>query len=165
MDVEVILHKSGTWDAENVYLSLPFSTAQSEQLWLDRGHPMRPGADQLSGTLIDFYGVQDGLAWCGNTMGVALAQRDSHLIQLGPLQYGERQLAAPPMPQSFANTYAWLMCTTWETNFAPELAGFYSFRYSLLWGPQFSDPAAALAACRDATTDLRPIRLRQREPR
>jgi len=161
VDVEVIAHKLGTWDVENVYLALPFTSGHGAQLWLDRGEPIRPGQDQLPGTLLDYMGVQDGLAWCGPEMGVAVAQWDSHLVQLGPLNYGVRTLAGeqPPGWQPSC-VYAWLMTNYWETNFAPELGGFYSFRYSILWGRSLTDPREALSLCRDVTTSLRAIRLR-----
>jgi hypothetical protein len=148
VDIEVIMHKIGTWDVENVYLALPFTAGHDQQLWLDRGQPMRPGIDQLPGTLVDYYAVQDGIAWCGSEQGIAVAQRDSHLIQVGPLGYGVRQLSSgqplPPGPR-----YAWLMSNYWETNYSAEIGGFYSFRFSVQWGPDLVDPHDAIARCRD----------------
>ncbi|CAN5614234.1 hypothetical protein BH10PLA1_BH10PLA1_02480 [soil metagenome] len=163
VDVEVIVHKTGTWDSENVYLALPFTAAggeRSEQLWLDRGAVVRPGKDQLPATLTDFYGVQDGLGWTGKDLGVAIAQYDSHLIQLGDLGYGVRGVAGKPGETqgygfSTTGTFAWLMTNYWETNFAPELGGFYSFRYAVLWGSALRDAELARQTCRDATTGLR----------
>jgi hypothetical protein len=161
VDIEMRMHKIGTWDAENVYLALPFSSGPGAELWLDRGAAMRPGKDQLPGTLIDYYGVQDGFAWCKPKYGVAVAQLDSHLIQLGPLQYGVRDLAGEvPANWRSSNVHAWLMTNYWDTNFSPELGGFYSFRFSILWGESLSDPSNALRACRDSTMGLRAIRLR-----
>jgi hypothetical protein len=162
VDVEVIMHKLGTWDSENVYLALPFTAGPKAELYLDRGLPVRPGRDQLPGTLCDFYGVQDGLAWCGEDgYGLAVAQADSHLIQTGPLAYGVRPFSTPDTRIAPANVYAWLMTNYWETNFSPELGGFYSFRYSVLWGPDLQRPQPALRACRDANTRLRAIHLSQ----
>ncbi len=161
VDVEVVMHKLGTWDAENVYLALPFAAGGDAQLWVDRSQPMRPGHDQLSATLLDYLAVQDGLAWCGTDLGIAVAQWDSHLVQLGPLDYGVRMLAGEqPIDWQPRCVYAWLMTNYWETNFSPEVGGFYSFRYSILWGQAMKDPHEALGICRDATTSLRAIRLR-----
>ncbi len=148
VDAELVVHKSGSWDAENVYLSLPFQFAPDATLWVDRAGPMRPGVDQLAGSLIDFLGVQDSLGWCGGDFGVNIAMLDSHLIQVGPLEYGTRKLAGHPSAAPAGNVYAWLMTNYWETNFTPELAGFYSFRFSITWGKANADPAGAMAAGR-----------------
>jgi hypothetical protein len=158
VDVELRIAKQGTWDPENVYLDLPFSAGDDAELWVDRGVPIRPAIDQIPGTLIDYLGVQDGVASCSPGYGVAVAQLDSHLIQLGPLEYGVRQVStAGAAPSKWP--WAWLMTNYWETNFSADLGGFYSFRFSVLWGDALRDPAHALAQCRDATTGLRAIRL------
>lgn len=160
VDVEVTMHKIGTWDAENLYLALPFAAGEGQSLSLDRGAgPMRPGVDQIPGTLVDFYGVQEGIAWTSDSHGIAVAQRDSHLVQVGPLTYGERELATGEPVGTRSCIHAWLMTNYWETNFAPELGGFYSFRYSVLWGEALRDPTAALRACRDANAGLQAFRL------
>ncbi len=160
VDVEVAMHKVGTWDAENLYLALPFRAGDDQKLFLDRGaRPMRPGVDQIPGTLIDFYGVQDGIAWTDSQRGVAVAQRDSHLVQVGPLAYGIRELADGRPVGERSCVYAWLMTNYWETNFAPELGGFYAFRYSVMWGESLRDANAALRACRGANAGLNAFRL------
>jgi len=159
VDAEIIMHKQGTWDVENLYLALPFTAGEGSELWVDRGMPIRPWIDQLPGTLADYAGVQDGLAWCSPTHGVAVAQKDSHLIQFGPLEYGVRQLSgAPGLTAQPTAVFAWLMTNYWETNFSPEVGGFYSFRFSILWGADLRAPSSALAACREANLGLRAIR-------
>jgi hypothetical protein len=161
VDVEVRMHKIGTWDVENVYLSLPFSAGPGAELWFDRGMAMRPGHDQLPGTLLDYCGVQDGFAWCAPRFGIAVAQLDSHLIQRGPLEYGVRDLVGEVEGNSRpGDIYAWLMTNYWETNFSPEVGGFYSFRFSVLWGEHLSEASKALEACRSATTGVRAVHLR-----
>ncbi len=161
VDVEVVMHKSGTWDSENLYLALPFAAGPDAAIWVDRGAgPMRPTIDQLPGTLVDFLGAQSGLASCGPDFGIAIAQRDSHLLQFGPLEYGIRKLSDDPEPlPDPLHPYVWLMTNYWETNFAPELGGFYSFRFSVMWGDTLRDPAKALAACRAANAGLSAFRL------
>jgi hypothetical protein len=85
---------------------------------------------------------------------------DQPLLQLGPLEVGERLLAGDPrLAADPALPYAWLMSNTWETNFAPTLGGFHEFRYALAWGPQLAEPAAAAAACRDLTREVFCFRL------
>jgi hypothetical protein len=151
VDVSLRFHKESAWEPENLYLSLPFANGGPDgQLWLDKaGAPMRPRIDQIPGTLTDFYAVQEGLAVVSPGYGVAIGTPDGHLIQLGPLEHGARPLAgAAELERDPAHVYAWLMTNYWETNFAASLGGFHEFRYSVLWGDRFADPAEALATCR-----------------
>ena len=159
VDVELIGHKIGTWHPENVYCPLPFTASDDGSFWLDRGLAMRPWQDQLPGSLTDFYGVQDGLAWCGDGYGVAVAMLDAHLVHCGDLQYRPRRLMGDAdLPAAPDQVYAWLMNNYWETNFSAEIGGFYSFRFRVSWGPHLADPAAALGWARLATSGLRAFR-------
>lgn len=161
VDVAARIHKESTWEPENVYLSLPFSPPDPRELWLDKaGAPVRPRADQIPGTLTDFYSVQDGFAVVTPEIGIAVSMLDNHLLQLGPLEHGERRLAGDPALESDpAHAYAWLMTNYWETNFSAELGGFYEFRYSVVWGPDLSDRSVALRRARDASRDIVCFRL------
>jgi hypothetical protein len=159
VDIEVIGHKIGTWDPENVYCPLPFTAGDGGTFWIDRGWPMRPWQDQLPGTLTDFYGAQEGVAWCDGSFGVAVAMLDAHLIQCGDLDYRARRLMGDAdLPAGPDRVYSWLMTNYWETNFSAEVGGFYSFRYRIGWGPHLAEPAAALRWARLATAGLRAIR-------
>jgi len=162
VDVTVRMHKESAWEPENVYVSLPFSPPAPRELWLDKaGAAVRPRADQIPGTLTDYYSVRDGFALVGDEFGVAVSMRDNHLLQLGPLEYGERLLAGDPaLGDDPAHAYAWLMTNYWETNFSAGLGGFYEFRYSVVWGPELRDRDQALRRARDACRDITCFRLR-----
>ena len=158
VDVEVICHKLGTWDPENVYCSLPFTAGDGSQFWIDRGWAMRPWVDQLPGTLTDFYGAQDGVGWCTDNFGVVVVPVDSHLIHCGDLAYRTRRLMGDPeLPSVPGQVYAWLMTNYWETNFSAEIGGFYSFRFRVGWGKDLADPARALQWARTAGVGLKAV--------
>lgn len=155
LDVELRLHKESRWEAENLYLSLP---RPAGELWVDKaGGPLRPGIDQLPGTCLDYTSVQAGYALCLEERGLALAMPDQHLLQLGPLEIGPRRLAEPPSPPR-GPLFAWLMTNYWETNFAAELGGFHSFRFSLHWGTECAAPTSALARAREAWEEVLVLR-------
>ena len=160
IDIELQTHKIGSWQAENVFCPLPFVAGDDGVVWFDRGLPMRPWRDQLPGTLTDYMGIQDGLAWCGRETGVAVATWDAHLMHCGDLAHRQRKLMGDAtLPATPGEVYAWLMTNYWETNFAAELGGFYCFRFSVGWGPEFVDPKAALRWCSQTTEGLHAIRL------
>ncbi|MFS0723131.1 glycoside hydrolase [Paenibacillus sp. 1P07SE] len=147
VDVSVRMHKMSIWEPENVYVSLPFLRKDNGELWFDKaGAAIRPGIDQIPGTLTDFYCIQEGLALVGEAGGLALATPDTPLMQTGPLAFGERKvqgLAAQGSPESL---YAWVLTNYWETNFKATLGGFYEFRYTLQWGEQLHTAEQALRA-------------------
>lgn len=149
LDLTIRFQKEDRWEPENVYLALPFGPAGGELRLLKAGALVAPHAEQLPGTLADFYALQEGFIATAPGLGLALAMPDQPLLQLGPLAAGERRLAGDPrLAADPALPYAWLMTNTWETNFAPTLGGFHGFRYALAWGPALAEPLAAAAACR-----------------
>ncbi len=173
VDVAVRLHKDSVWEPENVYLSLPFTAGAHEQLWLAKagalevGAAVRPRIDQIPGTLTDYYALDDGFALvtdepAGSGMGISVAMPDCHLLQVGPLAFGERLLAGDPrLADDPQHIYAWLMNNFWETTFAASLGGFHEFRFSVRWGSGLAThrdsqvPAhRALSACRTAADGL-----------
>lgn len=144
VDVSVRLHKNSVWEPENVYVSLPFAGEGSGQLWLEKaGAAVRPGIDQIPGTLTDFYCIQDGLAFTGPSGGLALSTPDTPLIQTGPLAFGERKVHGQQGEADTSSLYAWVLTNYWETNFKATLGGFYEFRYRLQWSEDFdaAEPA------------------------
>ena len=116
-------HLQGRWEPENLYLALPFTAGPKSQVWLDKtGGLMRPRLDQLPGTLTDYYSVQTGMMLLAEDLSVMIATPDSNLIQLGPLDHGERLMMGDPrLVDDPAHAYAWLMTNYWETNFGAQL--------------------------------------------
>ncbi len=152
VDVAVRCHKDSVWEPENVYLSLPFSTGRGEQLWLAKAGALeanaavRPRVDQIPGTLTDYYAIDDGFGLLSAEMGIAVSMPDCHLLQIGPLEFGERLLSGDPrLENDPQRLYAWLMNNFWETNFAASLGGFHEFRFSICWGRQLASRADASA--------------------
>ncbi|MCQ6561742.1 glycoside hydrolase family 38 N-terminal domain-containing protein [Paenibacillus mendelii] len=153
VDVAVRMHKESVWDPENVYISIPFGApirAGEQELWIDKLQaPVRPRIDQLPGSLIDYYCLDEGAVYVAENEGVAIAMPDTPLIQLGSLRHEFRLLQGDEgLQDDPAHLYAWPMNNYWETNFRATLGGFYEFRYFIAWGEAYGQPAAALEACR-----------------
>jgi hypothetical protein len=160
LDVALRFHKESRWEPENVYLALPFGLTDGVLHLLKAGALVAPRDEQIPGTLTDFYALQEGFIVTDGARGLALAMPDQPLLQLGPLDPGERLLAGDPrLASDPALPYAWLMTNYWETNFAPTLGGFHEFRYALSGGAALATPAAAADACRDLAREVFCFRL------
>lgn len=163
MDVSVRIHKDSIWDPENLYISLPFTTSEKQEtIWLEKpGVLIRPGVDQLPGSLTDFYALNEGLAITSDSYGLAIAVPDSPLIQLGSLEHQDRRLKGHPdaLPATGSRMYVWVMTNYWETNFKATLGGFYEFKFSLLWGPEWRSPERAAQLCHDVNIGVVTYRL------
>lgn len=128
--VDLRLHKDSVWEPENLYLSLPFAK-DGETVCMDKaGAVFRPRIDQLPGTCVDFYAVQNGAAFVGKDGAVILAAQDAPLMTMGSLEAHPIKLMGEGSPNE-DELYSWVMNNFWETNFKASLAGFYQFRYTL----------------------------------
>lgn len=127
LDVDLRLHKESVWEPENLYLSLPFAG----EVWLDKARArLRPRIDQLPGTCIDFYAVQNGLVFRGEKGCLTVASPDVPLVWMGTLRTHPIRLMGEGAPNA-DEVYSWVMNNFWETNFRVDLGGFYQFHYSL----------------------------------
>jgi hypothetical protein len=165
VDVRVRMHKDSVWDAENVYVSLPFGLEHERELWIEKaGALVRPWKDQLPETLTDFYCLQEGVCIVEDDYGIALAMTDAPLLQTGPLEFGQRKLMGHPQLGEPGDRppalYNWVMTNYWETNFEASLGGFHEFRYHLSWGAELAEPRRAIEQCRAMNLGFRAFRVR-----
>ncbi len=128
--VDFRLHKNSVWEPENLYLALPFARKDSKVYMDKAGAVFRPRVDQLPGTCVDFYAVQNGAAVVNEKNAVILASQDAPLLSMGTLEAHPIKLMGEGSPNA-DELYSWVMNNFWETNFKASLGGFYQFRYTL----------------------------------
>jgi len=161
VDLTLKVNKENCWAPENLYLSLPFGSGARDTIWLDKaGGAVCARVDQLPGTLIDYYSLQDGFVSQSGKGMIAVTMMDSPLLQLGPLEYRKEHIqhkTDQPCPDQ-ALPYAWLMTNYWETNFAAGLGGFHSFRFSV-FQPDAAEPDALIRQLQVANDGLVCFRL------
>lgn len=128
IDFDLRLHKNSVWEPENLYLSLPFT---AKEIFIDKaGAIMRPRVDQLPGTCVDFYLVQNGIAFCSGQSSILITTPDAPLVSFGTLKAHPIKLMGEDV-SNCDEVYSWVMNNFWETNFKASLGGFYQFNYSL----------------------------------
>ncbi|WP_408008226.1 glycosyl hydrolase [Pseudalkalibacillus sp. A8] len=161
LDFSVRLHKTSSWNPENLYLSLPFSTNETEELWLEKsGCVIRPGIDQLPYSNTEFYLLQDGLAYISNNKTLQIALKDVPLVTLGNLESHPIVLADKKEELQHQPLYSWVMNNFWETNFKVDLSGFYEFDYSVKLQNQSLSPKNAIKNCKEVNQGLIGIRVK-----
>ncbi|WP_054023953.1 glycoside hydrolase [Bacillus sp. FJAT-28004] len=163
VDVSVRMHKDSVWEPENVYIALPLRTgADKEQLWMEKsGALIRPGIDQIPGTLIDYYSIQEGLAYIADDAGLSIATPDTPLVQVGPLAYGQRKVNGQQLEGEYDQLYAWVLTNYWETNFKATLGGYYEFRYRVQWGKEISSAEQAVQLSHSNNAGILCIRVKE----
>lgn len=157
VEVSARMHKESVWEPENVYLAMPFTSGSEtpEQLWMEKaGAIVRPGIDQLPGTCLDYYCIQEGLAYVSDNNGLLIATTDTPLIQLGPIEHQRRYVQGQVDEKDDRHLYAWILTNYWETNFKATLGGFYEFRYTVNWGDFIQSPEQAIQKCQSMNTGL-----------
>ncbi len=143
MTIDLRLHKKSVWEPENLYLELPFAK-EEKTLYMDKsGGIFRPRIDQLPGTCIDFYALQNGLAAVDGDGAVVLTAKDAPLMTMGSLEAHPIKLMGEGEPNADA-VYSWVMNNFWETNFKASLGGFYQFEYALTLS-EVTDPEKLFA--------------------
>ncbi len=142
--VDLRLHKKSVWEPENLYVELPFAKEEGS-LYMDKaGAVFRPRIDQLPGTCVDFYALQNGAAVIDGKGALILAAKDAPLMTMGTLASHPISLMGEGEPNA-DSLYSWVMNNFWETNFRAGLGGFYQFRYTVQRSEK-SDPAEVFAA-------------------
>ena len=92
---------------------------------------MRPGIDQIPGTCMEYYTVDDGIVYEGKQSSILIQTKDTPLIYMGELKHHPIVLCDNKQANNDRDVYSWIMNNTWETNFKMDLSGFTEFCYSL----------------------------------
>ncbi|MCW1306198.1 MAG: glycosyl hydrolase, partial [Candidatus Parvarchaeota archaeon] len=163
VDISLRINKESVWEPENLYVALPFRISPVQTLWIEKtGCILRPGIDQIPGTNMDFYCIQDGLSYISKQKGLIVATPDVPLIHLGTLEKHEIELCnGNDIQHNDDQLYSWLMNNFWETNFKATTGGFYEFNYHISCSKEFSDPQEAIQSCKMMNTGVQVVRIKK----
>ena len=133
LDVTYRVAKDLSLEIEGLFL--PLSPAlPSHEVYLDKGDvPMRPGIDQIPGSCMEYYALDNGLVYKDTTdagRDYLFSCPDTPLVYAGAMHHHPIRLCENDPADNRRPLYSWIMNSTWETNFTLRLAGFHEFRYS-----------------------------------
>lgn len=132
IDVACRVGKDNVLNPENLYVTLPFTTANKEETYIDKtGCILRPRIDQLPKACVDFYSIQNAIVVQGEEKSLVISTKDAPLVFMGDLEPHEINLCGDEGIENSAPIYSWVMNNYWETNFKASLGGFYEFNYAV----------------------------------
>lgn len=123
--------KTLSTDIESVYLPLTLNNLDAA-LYIDKSDAiMRPGIDQIPGTCMEYYLVDNGLVYESKENTILIQTKDAPLIYMGELKHHPILLCDNKEENNKRDVYSWIMNNTWETNFKMDLSGIMEFNYTL----------------------------------
>lgn len=131
LDVQVRLDKQAQTDYESLSVAFPFALTNPRGFVHNCDTVFEAEAEQLPGTVRDYYGVQHFAALQGDEGWAAMCPVQAPLVQLGQLNFGKwsDHLALPR-----GCLYSWLTNNFWYTNFPGYQLGELTFDFTLLAG-------------------------------
>lgn len=131
LDFKYKIAKHLSTDIESIYLPLALSLPEAA-LYIDKSDAvMRPGIDQIPGTCMEYYLVDNGLIYETKESTVLIQTKDAPLIYMGELRHHPILLCDNKAENNKRDVYSWIMNNTWETNFKMDLSGITEFCYTL----------------------------------
>lgn len=123
--------KTLSTDIESIYLPLTLNNLDAT-LYIDKSDVvMRPGIDQIPGTCLEYYLVDNGLIYESKENSILIQTKDAPLIYMGELKNHPIVLCDNKEENNKRDVYSWIMNNTWETNFKMDLSGITEFCYTL----------------------------------
>lgn len=118
-------------DIENILLPLTLDLP-GRTLYMDKSDvTFKPGVDQLPGTCMEYYLIDNGLVYETEKNSILIQTKDAPMIYMGELKHHPILLCDNKEENNQRDVYSWIMNNIWETNFKMDLSGITEFCYSL----------------------------------
>lgn len=131
LDFKYKIAKTLSTDIESIYLPLTLNNLDAV-LYIDKSDAvMRPGIDQIPGTCMEYYLVDNGLVYKSKENTILIQTKDAPLVYMGDLKHHSILLCDNKEESNKRDVYSWIMHNTWETNFKMDLSGITEFCYTL----------------------------------
>ncbi len=131
IDFKYKIAKEISMDIESIHLPLTLNNLNAE-LYVDKSDAiMRPGIDQIPGSCMEYYLIDNGLVYQSKDNSILIQTKDAPLIYMGQLKHHPIVLCNNKEENNKRDVYSWIMNNTWETNFKMDLSGFSEICYTL----------------------------------
>lgn len=118
-------------DIENILLPLTLDLPD-RTLYMDKSDvTFKPGVDQLPGTCMEYYLIDNGLVYETEKSSILIQTKDAPMVYMGELKHHQILLCDNKEENNQRDVYSWIMNNIWETNFKMDLSGITEFCYSL----------------------------------
>lgn len=132
VDIINRLDKEETLAPEAVYFAFPFQVKGGAFRLEIADAVLKPEAEQLPGTVRDWYAVQNWVEVANNELSVVWAPVEAPLVQLGDINTGKWLTR---LSQEKAWIFSYAMNNYWMTNFKAGQGGRMTFRYAITSRP------------------------------
>ena len=140
LQIDWLLDKQPITDVEAVFIAFPFALGTPQFRADINGVPLTPDADQLPGTVRDWYPVGHWVDVSDGERGVTLAPLDAPLVHLGGITTGlDARTHQPEGP----TLMSWALQNHWMVNFHASQEGEIPLRYRLTTHAGACDDRAA----------------------
>lgn len=157
LDIDWRLDKEPFDDVEAVFIAFPFGLESANFRADINGVPITPEAEQLPGTVRDWYPVGLWADVSDNERGVTLAPLDAPLLHLGGITTGRWARTLEP---DGPNIMSWALNNHWMVNFQSRQQGEIPLRYRLTTHEGRCNDNDATRFAREQSTP--PVVLRER---
>lgn len=131
IDFKYKLAKHLSMDIESIYLPLVLDLPEAVR-YVDKSDAIfRPGIDQIPGTCMEYYLVDNGVVYEGKENSILVATKDAPTLYMGELKHHPVMLCNNKPRNNTRDIYSWVMNNTWETNFKMDLSGITEYCYTL----------------------------------
>ena len=110
------------------YLIFPFAVPNATARYDLGGQAVEPGREQLAGSCMDYFTVQNWVDFSNDDLGVTIAMPDNPMVQLGDFHFAQHHsefVLERPM------LLGWITNSYWETNFRAHQPGRVHARYRI----------------------------------
>jgi hypothetical protein len=150
--VEWTIDKEHVTTPEAVYVAFPFALGTPSFRFDLNGVACTPDADQLNGSVRDWYPVRRWADVSDGERGVTLSPLDTPLVQVGGITTGK---AAWELRPDGPALYSWAINNHWMVNFKASQGGRIPLRYRLTThAGACDDSAAARFGAEEATPPI-----------
>lgn len=131
LDFKYKIAKNLSIDVENILLPLALDLPDTTR-YIDKSDvAFRPGIDQIPGTCMEYYAIDNGVVYEGKENSILIQTLDAPMVYMGELTHHPILLCDNKEEHNKRDIYSWIMNNIWETNFKMDLSGITEFCYTL----------------------------------